>query len=101
MVGAVIERYDIVAVASAEGLVIVGGECPTVGLAGGYTQGGGHSALSPNFGLAADQTLEFQVVRCSLHYPTADLGDWTLDTRFKFLAFRGANFFSKTSATYH
>ncbi|KAK5016274.1 hypothetical protein LTR16_001824 [Cryomyces antarcticus] len=40
------------------GLAIVGGECPTIGLAGGYTQGGGRSALSSKYGLAADQTLE-------------------------------------------
>ncbi|KAG4441556.1 hypothetical protein IFR05_002941 [Cadophora sp. M221] len=64
-VGAGIEGYEIVTAAAAEGLVVVGGECPTVGLAGGYTQGGGHSALSTNFGLAADQTLEFEVVTAS------------------------------------
>jgi len=45
--------------------VVVSGECPTVGLAGGYTQGGGHSALSTTFGLAADQTLAFEVVTAS------------------------------------
>ncbi len=45
-----------------KGLAVVGGECPTVGIAGGYTQGGGHSALSSKFGLAADQTLEWEVV---------------------------------------
>lgn len=49
-------------VANERDLVIVSGECPTVGLAGGYTQGGGHSALSTSFGLGADQTLEFEVV---------------------------------------
>lgn len=35
---------------------------PTVGLAGGYIQGGGHSLLSTSFGLAADSALEFDVV---------------------------------------
>lgn len=44
------------------GLVVVGGECPSVGLAGGYTQGGGHSALSTAFGLAADNALSWEVV---------------------------------------
>jgi hypothetical protein len=43
----------------------VGGECPTVGIAGGFTQGGGHSVLSTEFGLGADQTLEFEVVTAS------------------------------------
>ncbi|MCJ1270928.1 hypothetical protein MMC22_010825 [Lobaria immixta] len=41
---------------------VMGEECPTVGLAGGYTQGGGHSALASKYGLAADQTLEWEVV---------------------------------------
>ncbi|KAJ6141938.1 hypothetical protein N7497_011037 [Penicillium chrysogenum] len=54
--------YQILEAASAKGLVVVTGECPTVGLAGGYTQGGGHSALSTKFGLGADNTLEFEVV---------------------------------------
>jgi FAD/FMN-containing dehydrogenase len=44
------------------GLVIVGGNCPTVGLAGGYTQGGGHGSLSSIYGLSADQVLEWEVI---------------------------------------
>jgi hypothetical protein len=48
--------------AHSSGYVAVTGECPTVGVAGGFTQGGGHSALSTTFGLGADQALQFQVV---------------------------------------
>jgi hypothetical protein len=48
-----------------KGLVVVGGECPTVGVAGGYTQGGGHSAISTSFGLAADNVLNWEVVTAS------------------------------------
>ncbi|KAF9740452.1 hypothetical protein PMIN06_003019 [Paraphaeosphaeria minitans] len=48
--------------AKKHGLVVVTGECPTVGIAGGYSQGGGHSPLSTAFGLSADNTLEFEVV---------------------------------------
>jgi FAD/FMN-containing dehydrogenase len=44
------------------GLVVVGGECPTIGIAGGYTQGGGNSAISTSFGLAADNVLKWEVV---------------------------------------
>lgn len=44
------------------GYLVVGGECATVGWAGGYTSGGGHSALTSWKGLAADQTLEFEVI---------------------------------------
>ncbi|KAJ5631928.1 uncharacterized protein N7484_012028 [Penicillium longicatenatum] len=61
-VGAGVLGYQILEAATAKGLVVVTGECPTVGLAGGYTQGGGHSALSTAFGLGADQTLEFEVI---------------------------------------
>jgi hypothetical protein len=55
----VVEAY---AAADAHGMVVVGGDCPTVGVAGGYLQGGGHSPLSSLLGMAADQTLEWEVV---------------------------------------
>ncbi|KAJ6113991.1 FAD-binding type 2 [Penicillium sp. IBT 18751x] len=61
-VGAGVVGYQVLEAAHAKGHVVVTGECPTVGLAGGYTQGGGHSALSTEFGLGADNTLEFEVV---------------------------------------
>lgn len=61
-VGAGVQGYEILAATKARGLVVVGGECPTVGLAGGYTQGGGHSALSTNYGLSADNVLEWEAV---------------------------------------
>lgn len=61
-VGAGVQGYEILAATKARGLVAVGGECPTVGLAGGYTQGGGHSALSTNYGLSADNVLEWEAV---------------------------------------
>ncbi|KAI9713051.1 MAG: hypothetical protein M1820_001036 [Bogoriella megaspora] len=61
-VGAGVQGMEAYAAANASGLAVVSGECPTVGFAGGYTQGGGHSALASKYGLAADQTLEFEVV---------------------------------------
>ncbi|KAK1139768.1 hypothetical protein N8T08_011164 [Aspergillus melleus] len=61
-VGAGVHAIDVYRAADAQGLQIVGGECPTVGLAGGYTQGGGHSMLSSKYGLAADQVLSWQVI---------------------------------------
>ncbi|KAG8673900.1 hypothetical protein FPOAC2_07401 [Fusarium poae] len=61
-VGAGVQGFEALGAAHAKDLVVVTGECPSVGLVGGYTQGGGHSALSTNFGLAADNTLEFEVV---------------------------------------
>ena len=60
--GAGIQAFEAYAAAHAKGYRVVGGECVTVGLVGGYTQGGGHSMLSSIYGLGADQTLEMQVV---------------------------------------
>ncbi|KAF7560209.1 hypothetical protein G7046_g3925 [Stylonectria norvegica] len=60
--GAGVQGFEALEAAHAAGLAVVTGECPSVGLAGGYTQGGGHSALSTAFGLAADNTLEWEVV---------------------------------------
>ncbi|KAF2127476.1 FAD-binding domain-containing protein [Dothidotthia symphoricarpi CBS 119687] len=61
-IGAGVQGFEIMAAARDNGLVVVGGECPTVGIAGGYTQGGGHSALSTSFGLSADNVLNWEVV---------------------------------------
>ncbi|XXH02223.1 hypothetical protein Hte_008591 [Hypoxylon texense] len=61
-IGAGVQAYEAQAVARASGLVVVEGDCPSVGIAGGYTQGGGTSPLGSRFGLAADQVLEWDVV---------------------------------------
>ncbi|KAL6720842.1 hypothetical protein ACLMJK_002767 [Lecanora helva] len=60
--GAGVEVVEAYRFAYEQNLVVVGGNCPTVGMAGGYTQGGGHSPLSSKFGMAADQALEWEVV---------------------------------------
>jgi FAD binding domain len=54
-IGAGVQGYEAYTAANARGLLVVGGECPTVGLAGGFTPGGGHSSLSSIYGMAADQ----------------------------------------------
>ncbi|KXH57463.1 FAD binding domain-containing protein [Colletotrichum salicis] len=64
-VGAGIQGGEAVEFAASHGLVIVGGGCPTVGFAGGYVQGSGHSPIDSTYGMAADQTLEFEVVTAS------------------------------------
>jgi len=57
-----VQGYEAYTAANARGLRVVGGECPTVGLAGGFTSGGGHSSFSSIYGMAADQALEWEVV---------------------------------------
>jgi hypothetical protein len=61
-IGAGVQSFEASSAASRAGVVVVGGNCPTVGLAGGYSQGGGHGQLVSQFGLAADQVLEWEAV---------------------------------------
>ncbi|KAI1111673.1 FAD-binding domain-containing protein [Nemania sp. NC0429] len=61
-VGAGVEAIEAYKFADSHGLMVVGGNCPTVGLAGGFTQGGGHGPLASKYGLSADQVLEWEVV---------------------------------------
>ncbi|KAK6431063.1 hypothetical protein LTR95_012775 [Oleoguttula sp. CCFEE 5521] len=70
--GAGVQGFEAYAAADAQGLQVVGGECHTVGIAGGYTQGGGHSALASKHGLAADQVLEWEVVTGTGQYLVAN-----------------------------
>ncbi|KAI8964617.1 FAD-binding domain-containing protein [Daldinia sp. FL1419] len=69
--GAGVENIEAYKFANSHGLMVVGGNCPNVGLAGGYTQGGGISILSSKYGLAADQVLSFEVVTASGDFITA------------------------------
>ena len=60
--GAGVQAFEAYAAAADNGVRVMGGFCPTVGLAGGYTQGAGHGPLNGEYGLAADSTLEWEVV---------------------------------------
>ncbi|KAF1958216.1 putative isoamyl alcohol oxidase [Byssothecium circinans] len=60
--GAGVQAFEAYAAADKVGLNVVGGQCPTVGIAGGYSQGGGHSLLSSKHGLGADQALEWEAL---------------------------------------
>ncbi|KAF5875951.1 putative fad binding domain protein [Botrytis fragariae] len=61
-IGAGRQAYEILPAANEAGVRVLAGWCPTVGIVGGYTQGGGHGPLIGEYGLAADQTLEWEVV---------------------------------------
>ncbi|KAI1131762.1 hypothetical protein F5Y10DRAFT_233043 [Nemania abortiva] len=83
-VGAGVEGSELLAAAASAGYRVIVGECATVGVAGGYTQGGGHSALGAKYGLAADQVLQWEVVTAAGQHltvsPTTDNSDlfWAL-----------------------
>ncbi|KAE8381537.1 chanoclavine-I synthase oxidoreductase protein [Aspergillus bertholletiae] len=62
-VGAGVQLRDLYRGGSQEGYAVVGGECPTVGAAGGFLQGGGVSSfMSHTWGLAVDNVLQFEMV---------------------------------------
>jgi len=63
--GAGVQGFEARKAASAAGYILATGNCDTIGIAGGYTQGGGHGQLTSRFGLAADQVLEWEVVLAS------------------------------------
>ncbi|OJJ38346.1 hypothetical protein ASPWEDRAFT_105839 [Aspergillus wentii DTO 134E9] len=69
--GAGVQGFEAYQAANNTGLQVVGGECPTVGIAGGYSQGGGHSALASRYGLAADQVLQWEVIDGEGNFRTA------------------------------
>ncbi|KAH7082368.1 FAD binding domain protein [Paraphoma chrysanthemicola] len=60
--GAGVQAFEAYTAAHNAGLAVLGGQCITVGIAGGYTQGGGHALLSGKHGMGADQALEWEVV---------------------------------------
>ncbi|KAF7557179.1 hypothetical protein G7Z17_g865 [Cylindrodendrum hubeiense] len=60
-VGAGAQMYDIYSATDKFNETIVGGGGKSVGI-GGYITGGGHSILSPRYGLAADQVLQMELV---------------------------------------
>lgn len=60
-ISAGLQFWEIYEAASKYNVVVVGGSESTVGI-GGYLTGGGHSPLSAQYGLGADQVLEMEVV---------------------------------------
>ncbi|KFX97817.1 hypothetical protein V490_02608 [Pseudogymnoascus sp. VKM F-3557] len=63
---------DLYKFAHDHGSIVVGGDDRTVGTLGGFLQGGGHGPASHEFGLGADQVLEYEVVLASGEVVTAN-----------------------------
>ncbi|KAK2766979.1 hypothetical protein FQN54_006296 [Arachnomyces sp. PD_36] len=70
--GAGVQVRDMYAAADEYGVTTVGGECKDVGVTGGYIAGGGHSPLTPKYGMAADQVLSIDIVTPDGRFVTAD-----------------------------
>ncbi|KAG8721079.1 hypothetical protein FRC08_015887 [Ceratobasidium sp. 394] len=61
--GAAEQWRDVYQAVDERNMTIVGGASKTVGAAGGYVQGGGHSPLGALYGMAVDNVLQFTVVK--------------------------------------
>ncbi|PGH18547.1 hypothetical protein AJ79_00326 [Helicocarpus griseus UAMH5409] len=70
-----VQAFEIYKAAHDLGLNVVGGEGQTVGVYGGYTQGGGHSPLSSLYGMGADQVLSMEVVTADGKFVTASFDE--------------------------
>ncbi|KAI1387165.1 FAD-binding domain-containing protein [Hypoxylon trugodes] len=60
--GTGVSTNDIHNFAYKHGSTFVGGYSPTVAASGGWVLGGGHSVLSPVYGLGVDRVVEFKIV---------------------------------------
>ncbi|KAH7165981.1 hypothetical protein EDB81DRAFT_918197 [Dactylonectria macrodidyma] len=69
--GSGVQAFEAYKAAFDNGVTIVGGEGQSVGVIGGFIQGGGHSPLSAIYGLACDQVLAFEVVTADGRFVTA------------------------------
>ncbi|KAJ5800175.1 CAZyme family AA7 [Penicillium psychrosexuale] len=84
-VGAGVNFDEVYEFAQTKNVTILGGYSPTVGVSGGWIQNGGHSILSPVYGLGVDRVLEFKIVTPDGVYRTAN----EFQNRDLFWALRG------------
>jgi hypothetical protein len=96
-VGAGVQVIELYKAADLNHVVVVGGICPTVGIAGGYITGGGHSPLMQLYGMGADQVLALEVVTASGDFVTVT-PDINPDLYWAMLGGGGGSFGVITSA---
>lgn len=70
--GAGEQWIDVYKAANVRNVTIVGGAARSVGAAGGWVQGGGHSPLGALYGMGVDNTLQFTVVKANGKVVTAN-----------------------------
>ncbi|GJC81678.1 FAD-linked oxidoreductase ZEB1 [Colletotrichum liriopes] len=73
-IGAGVQGRALLQAANAQSppVVVVTGECPTVGIAGGLVGGGGHGPLTTLHGMTADNALEFEAITADGKYVKAN-----------------------------
>ncbi|KAL6711010.1 hypothetical protein ACN47E_006885 [Coniothyrium glycines] len=70
--GTGVQAFEIYKAAHDKGRVVVGGEGETVGVMGGYIQGGGHSPLTGLYGTGADNVLSYEAVTADGEFVVAN-----------------------------
>ena len=60
--GAGINFDEVYKFADEQNVTFIGGYANTIGVSGGWVQGGGHSDLSPVYGLGVDNVVQFKIV---------------------------------------
>ncbi|KAH7069060.1 hypothetical protein BKA63DRAFT_536314 [Paraphoma chrysanthemicola] len=96
-VGAGIQGFELYQAADQYGVTAVAGICPTVGVAGGYSAGGGHSPVMQLFGVGSDQVVALEVVTANGRFVTATPKD-NSDLYWALLGGGGGTFGIVTSA---
>ncbi|KID79225.1 uncharacterized protein G6M90_00g021880 [Metarhizium brunneum] len=71
-IGAGVQLKELYVAATKHNVTVVAGLARTIGAAGGYIQGGGHSPLGNWKGMASDNALEFKVVNAKGELVTAN-----------------------------
>ncbi len=61
-----VQQHEMYEYLATQGVMVVGGSSNTVGIAGGYIQGGGHSIMGWIAGLGSDNALEFTLVTANV-----------------------------------
>lgn len=70
--GVGVQAFEIYKAAHEKGRIVVGGEGETVGVMGGYIQGGGHSPLTGLYGTGADNVLSYEAVTADGEFVVAN-----------------------------
>lgn len=69
--GAGVQGFEILEAARGKNVTVLAGICETVGWAGGYLAGGGHSPVASIYDMAADQVLAYVAITADGRFVTA------------------------------
>ena len=71
-VGAGVNNDEVYKFADEQNVTFIGGYAPTIGVSGGWAMMGGHSVLSPSYGLGIDRVVQYKLVTADGVYRIAN-----------------------------